>query len=46
MATKNLKETLLALGAEKELSNKTKAYQLLIDPLSSERDIHNYIRVI
>lgn len=25
MATKNLKETLLTLGAEKELSNKTKA---------------------
>ena len=28
MATKNLKETLLALGAEKELSNRTKALRL------------------
>lgn len=44
MATKNLKETLLALGAEKELSNKTKAYQLLIDPLSSELELALCIR--
>lgn len=44
MATKNLKETLLALGAEKELSNRTKAYQLLIDPLSSELELALCIR--
>lgn len=44
MATKNLKETLLTLGAEKELSNKTKAYRLLIDPLSSELELALCIR--
>ncbi len=44
MATKNLKETLLAFGAKNELSNKTKAYRLLINPLSSELELALCIR--